>query len=103
MSELESLKRKAAKRAEGWEKAGNGVTKMDEVEDSSMTSDRKSASNSGAKSTTIPRSTVEKVAAIALSTAVAKSKALASHEEDRIRALTAKLVQAQSPTQTIKV
>ncbi|KAF8325455.1 uncharacterized protein EI90DRAFT_3291753 [Cantharellus anzutake] len=104
MSELtESLKRKAAKRAEEREKAGNGVTKMEEVEDSSMTNDRKSASNSGAKSTTIPRSTVEKAAAIALSTAAAKSKALASHEEDRIRALTAKLVQAQSTKLELKL
>ena len=51
----------------------------------------------------VPRSTAEKAAAIALSTAGVKAKALATHEEDRIRALTAKLVQAQRTKLELKL
>ena len=105
MAELtKNLKRKVAKKVEERERAAETPTKMEELEDTNMSGNGKSTSGAdGAKPSAPPPSAVEKAAAIALSTASVKAKALATHEEDHIRALTAKLVQAQRSKLELKL
>jgi len=108
MAELtDTLKRKAARKAgERGKGEGNEDEKHESVESQSSTIDETmdpSTAPPRLSSSGQPRSTVERVAAIVLSSASVKAQALASHEEEHIRALTSKIVAAQRTKLELKL
>jgi SWI/SNF-related matrix-associated actin-dependent regulator of chromatin subfamily C len=110
MAELtDSLKRKAAKKAEERGKTeGNEVSTVEkheseELQSSTLDESKDSFSASHKSSSAHARSAVERAAALALSSASVKAQALASHEEEHIRALTSKIVTAQRTKLELKL
>ena len=111
MAELtDTLRRKAAKKVEERGKGEGNEASTDEkhesVESQSSTIDETmdpSTAPPKLSSSGQPRSTVERVAAVVLSSASVKAQALASHEEEHIRALTSKIVAAQRTKLELKL
>jgi SWI/SNF related-matrix-associated actin-dependent regulator of chromatin subfamily C len=106
----DNLKRKAAKKAEERRKAESNESptneKHESVEPQSFTVNEAmdpAAVPPKPSSSGQPRSTVERAAALALSSASVKAQALASHEEEHIRALTSKIVAAQRTKLELKL
>ncbi|KAF9507778.1 hypothetical protein BS47DRAFT_1351167 [Hydnum rufescens UP504] len=107
MAELtDSLKRKAVKKAEERGKTEGNEVSTDEKQElqSSTLDESKDPISAPHKSPSAhAHSAVERAAALALSSASVKAQALASHEEEHIRALTSKIVTAQRTKLELKL